>query len=394
VDHRNVDRPAIKRRDRPLVVLSTREGRALDDATGHAIAEQARAFGWDLLNLRFTNGSLPDDRKPSGALIQSLPTEPLARRLRTLGCPAVRLGKLPHPKDDLLPAVLPDFIATGRLAADHFAERRFRHVAYVGRKPWALLKSMYDAYRERAEELECGCHLLRLRTGPEKGTEKYDIRARQVGEWLIKLPKPVGILAFNDSEAATLCTMIRRAGLTVPEDVAVLGLGNSLLNCEMAPVALSSIDPSLDEWGRQAARLLDRLMRGEPAPASPVMIPPRGVVARRSTDVLAVEDPTVARAMRFMWDHLDQNVSVEDVALQAGVARRQLERAFRQHIKRGVNAELRRKRLERCCELLRSTEITISDIAPMIGFRSNDYLHASFKQAFGVTPRQYRLGKR
>ena len=124
------------------------------------------------------------------------------------------------------------------------------------------------------------------------------------------------------------------------------------------------------------------------------MIPPRGVVARRSTDVLAVEDPTVARAMRFMWDHLDQNVSVEDVALQAGVARRQLERAFRQHIKRGVNAELRRKRLERCCELLRSTEITISDIAPMIGFRSNDYLHASFKQAFGVTPRQYRLGKR
>ena len=162
----------------------------------------------------------------------------------------------------------------------------------------------------------------------------------------------------------------------------------------MAPVALSSIDVARDEWGRQAAQLLQRLMHGAPAPPAPIMIPPRGIVVRHSTDVLAVDDPAVAQAMRFMWDHLERNLSVNHVAKAVDVPRRQLERAFRRHLKRGINAELRRKRLERCCELLRSTDITITDIAPMIGFRSGDYLHASFKQAFGVTPRQYRLGKR
>ena len=157
------------------------------------------------------------------SLIESLPTEPLARKLRTLGCPAVRLGRLPHPKDDLLPAVLPDFSATGRLAVDHFAERQFRHVAYIGRNPWALLKAMYDAYRDRAKELGCAYHLLRVHNGPEKGAEKYDIRAREVGEWLTKLPKPIGILAFSDTEAA-IRAVIAFAARAAEEDIPVPAL--------------------------------------------------------------------------------------------------------------------------------------------------------------------------
>jgi LacI family transcriptional regulator len=395
MDNHILNRATIKTRERPLVVLSTREPRTFPAAAGHAIAEQAREFGWDLLDLRFTRGSLPDDREPSGALIESLPTEPLARRLRKMGCPTVRLGQLAHPNDEILPAVLPDGVATGHLAAEHFAEREFRNVAYVGRRPWSLSRTMYEAFRDRAEALGCTSHLLRV--GGEKSmteTAKYELRARQVGQWLTGLPKPVGVLSFSDSQAATLCTMCRRSGLAVPEDVAVLGLGNDLLDCEMSPVALSSIDVARDEWGRQAAQLLQRLMHGEPEPGAPIMIPPRGIVARRSTDVLAVADPAVAQAMRFMWDNLDQNLSVVHVAEAVDVPRRKLERAFRQHLKRGINAELRRKRLERCCELLRGTDITITDLAPMVGFRSGDYLHASFKQAFGITPRKYRVGQR
>jgi len=385
------EKSSIVRRERPLVVLSTREPKTFPSVAGHAIAEQAREFGWDLLDLRFTRGSLPEDRMPSGALIEWLPTDPLARDLRKMGCPSVRLGKLPHPNDDLLPAVIPDGVATGRFAAEHFAERRFKNVAYVGRKPWSLSRTMYEAFRDRAAELGGTCHLLRIGNETVTGRQKYEARALEVGQWLKGLPKPVGLLAFSDSQAATLCTMCRRSGLTVPEDVAVLGLGNDLLDCEMSPVALSSIDVARDEWGRQGARLLQGLMNGKPAPERPVMIRPNGVISRRSTDVLAVADPAVGKAMRFMWDHLEQNLSVDDVASEIGMPRRQLERAFRKHLKRGINAELRRKRLEYCCELLRSTTISITDIAPMVGFRSGDYLHASFRQAFGMTPRQYRL---
>jgi LacI family transcriptional regulator len=382
----------IVRRQRPLVVLSIQPDRRLGEAAGHAIAEQAREFGWDLLDLRFTHGSLPEDRPLSGALIDSLPTDPLAKRLRKMGCPAVRLGRLPHPKDDLLPAVLPDTLAIGRLAADHFAERQFRHMAYIGRTIWSMSQSMYEAFRDRAEELGSTCHLLRLESGPkERGAARYDRRAREVGEWLRTRPKPLGLLSFSDSEAASICTMCRRAGLSVPEDVAVLGLGNALLDCEMAPVELSSIDPARDEWGKQAAQLLQSLMQGTPAPPAPILIPPHGVVARLSTDVLAVADPAVARAMRFMWDHLDLNLSVDDVAADGGVPRRHLERAFRTHLGRGINAELSRKRLERCRELLTRSDLPVCDIATAIGFRSQSYLHATFRRAYGMTPREFRL---
>jgi LacI family transcriptional regulator len=159
----------------------------------------------------------------------------------------------------------------------------------------------------------------------------------------------------------------------------------------MAPVALSSIDRNNAEYGRQAVALLKRLMEGAPDPTGPIMIQPKQVITRMSTDVLAVNDPQVAKAIRFIWDHLDQDLSVDHVAHEVGANRRQLERAFNKYLKRGVHAELRRKRLERCCELLRTTNLTIADLAPKAGFRSADFLHATFKKEFGITPRQYRL---
>lgn len=388
------DKPRFIRHHKPLVILSTRDLRPLVEVAGHAIAEAARDFGWDLLDLRFTRGSLPEDRAPDGALIEWLPSDPIARRLRQMGCPAVRLGRFTHPDDDKLPAILPDLHASGRLAADHFAERGFRHVGYVGRRPFGDYRVLYEGFLERVGELKGECHLLQLALKEgEASATRHERWTREVSGWLNSLPKPVSLLTFADAQAASLCAICREAGFSVPEEVAVLGLGNSILDCEMAPVSLSSIDPATDEWGRQGALLLQRLMKKERAPKTPIMVLPRGVVVRRSTDMLAVDDPAVARAMRFMWDHLDQNLSVEDVAREIGMQRRQIERAFRRHLQRGVNAELRRKRLERCCELLRSTTTSITDLAPRLGFRSADYLHSSFRQAFGMTPRTYRMQK-
>lgn len=384
----------IVRRKRPLVIRSHRPDQPnLSIPAELAIVEQARALGWDLLDLRFTNDVIPADLHVDGAIVDWLPDDPRAVQLRQIGCPAVRLARLPHPDDHLLPAVLSDQAATGRMAAENFADRLFRHIAYVGHNPWPMGHSplFFDIFQDRSSELGCKCHLFRLVEKTDlHGEAKFTKRANEVGQWLADLPKPVGLLAFNDTWGATLCTICRQIGLSVPEEVAVLGMGNNLLECEMAPVRLSSIDTAADEWGRQAVLLLDRLMRGETI-ESRTLIPPRGVVVRQSTDVLAVGDPAVAKAMRFMWDHLEQDLSVENVANEVGVPRRQLERAFNCHLKRGIHAELRRKRLERCCELLRATRLTVADIAPQVGFRSADFLHATFKQAFGITPRKYRL---
>ena len=139
--------------------------------------------------------------------------------------------------------------------------------------------------------------------------------------------------------------------------------------------------------------LLKRLIDGKPVSKVPVTTPPMGIVERRSTDILAVPDPMVAAAIRFIWDHLDWPITVDDVAHHVGTSRSTLERAFKRYLNRGVNGELRRKRLDHCKEFLLSTDMTVSQITKAIGLTDKRYLHRAFKEAYGMTPRQYRSSR-
>ena len=155
--------------------------------------------------------------------------------------------------------------------------------------------------------------------------------------------------------------------------------------------SLSAVDVGHERLCEVAIRLMQDHVNGKAVPSGATYVPPSGVVIRESTDVLASTDPAVADAIRYMWDHLTADLSVDDVAAAVSTPRRKLERAFHAQIGHGINAELQRRRLERCCELLRTTTFTIADIAPMVGFRSKDYLHTLFRRRFGMTPRAYRL---
>ena len=188
-----------------------------------------------------------------------------------------------------------------------------------------------------------------------------------------------------------LCSMCTDVGLAVPEDVAVLGVGNVLGVCECNLPTLSSIDLDAAGVAETAVGMLDTLLQGCSIRQTTVKITPLGVVVRESTDVLAVPDRVVARALRHMWDHLEQNLGVADVAQAVGVSRRMLERQFRCALGRSVNEELRRKRLEQLQVLLRTTDTPIAKLAPLVGFQSVQYLHRAFRKAFRLSPRTYRL---
>jgi len=220
---------------------------------------------------------------------------------------------------------------------------------------------------------------------------RVDVFARRLRKELERLQLPVGIFAFHDTMATRICHFCAAAGLRVPEQVAVLGMGNDPLICDCASVPLSSVDSNRFAQGRIAAELLDRLMDGEAVPAELVVAPSGGVVTRKSTDVLAVPDVDTARALRYLWEHLAEPLSVGKVAEAVGVSRRTLDRAFRTHLGRSVTDELNRKRIERCCELLIGTRQSVVSIARQIGFRTEPYLFRVFRKQMGMTPRQYRL---
>jgi LacI family transcriptional regulator len=378
-----------QRSDRPTVLIGLFE--SVNSTTMDGILAAAHEYGWRLQHLSFFDGFLPPDLEVHGVIDEHLAGESEVEHLREDGCPVVRLGKLPNPHDHLLPAVLPDYAAAGRLAAMHLAERGFRELGYVGYQFNEVAETIGVAFNERAEELGCTCHFLELGGEKERDRSRQELRRERLREWFTSRPKPFAVFTYSDHTAGQLCAACLSTGLSIPEDVAILGYGNVVHHCETAPVEISSVDANQEAFGREAARLLKRLMDGEPAPVDPIMVPPKAIAQRHSTDVLAVPNPVVARALRYIWDHFELSLSVIDIAREVGVSRSALDRAFRRYLGRTVNAELRRKRLERCMELLRSTDMPIADIAAVTGFPNHSYLYRTFQSAFGMTPRQFRL---
>jgi LacI family transcriptional regulator len=183
-------------------------------------------------------------------------------------------------------------------------------------------------------------------------------------------------------------------GVAVPDEVAVLGVDNDEVLCDLADPPLSSIIPDTRRIGYEAASCLDRMMRGEPSPGPATVIPPLGVVTRRSTDVLAVEDRTLSRAARFIREHACEGIAVEDVLAAIPLSRSVFERRFLKVFGRTPKAEIVRMQLQRVMQLLAETDLPLKQIADRAGFEHAEYMSAAFKKRTGLTPGQYRRSAR
>ncbi|MDT8390708.1 MAG: substrate-binding domain-containing protein [Lentisphaeria bacterium] len=380
----------------PPPTVLTRLIRHKNDLFLEGVIEQADVYGWHLREMDMTYGIIPAVSNLIGAIITDLPDSELASQLCALTIPVVRMGNLPHPLDIQLPAILPDLKAAGNLAADYFADREFKHLGYIGHIPWSHGKHLYLGLKERAATRGCKCHWLRLkntddRLNAKKYQEKWQRYQTQITAWLSRLPKPLGLFVYSDGMAANICEWCVEAGLSVPEDIAILGYGNNRFTCRAAPVTLSSIATNNKEIGHQSICMLKELIDGKPGPYQPVFVPPKGVVERQSTNLVAVNHPLLRKALAFIWERYDDpTVRVDTIVASIGASRRSLERLFNKHLSRNVAEELRRRRLEICRELLRGTSLPVEKIAGKTGFSSASYLQTCFKKTFGLTPGAYR----
>jgi LacI family transcriptional regulator len=361
------------------------------------LLELAKARRWQLVGLEEYQGQLPTNLAVRGALVSRLPTSPLVVDLLRRGIPTVRLGWMPHEEDHLVPAVIVDRSADGRAAAEHFHQRGFRHIAFIAHPSWAFNRPLYRGLLHRARELGCSVHLQRMhgerpqfaRDSPEQWRYQQEDFTRS----LRRFPLPVGLLASSDVTASRYCRWILDAGLRVPEDVAVLGVGNHRFLCDSSPVPISSVSHDWIRILNTAVAMLIQLMEGKPVDPPCVQVPPRGVVTRQSTDVLAATDPRVVNALRFMWDHIHEDLSVDQIARHVGVTRRTLERAFSRDLSRGVREEFQRRRLDKARELIIQTDLPIARIAEALSFRSVTYLGRVFRETYHQSPAQYRADR-
>ncbi|MCC5828348.1 MAG: DNA-binding transcriptional regulator [Phycisphaeraceae bacterium] len=286
-----------------------------------------------------------------------------------------------------IPTVGNDDRAIGRLAAQHLAQLGLSHFAFFGDDQYCFSRDRLRGFTEGLRDAGKTRDVTML----EFDEEASHARQRQnLVAQLASLPRPMGIMALTDTYGWNLLEALGEAEIAVPEEAAVLGVDNDEFVCEMAEPSLSSIKVASQAIGFRGAEVLDDLFEGRPAPETPIRIPPIGVISRRSTDMVAVDDVLVAQALRFIRGQPPRDLSLDRIFGAVPASRRVLERRFRAVLNRTVWQEVHRYRLSHAQRLLAETRFDLERIAEMSGFANAKQLGAAFRNELKTSPTAYR----
>ena len=312
----------------------------------------------------------------------------------SLSIPVVSVVDRPEP--GIYYFVAYDDTAVGRLAADHFLEQGHWHFACVVYGPACCWGSQREqGYAERLSEAGRAHASLYLSDIPPDASaphvlSPYDaFRQQAVAAFLKAQPKPLAVFAADDTLALTVVGACKLAGLNIPSEVAVLAVNDDPM-CQLLSPPLSSIALPSERVGYEAAATMSALLNGRKDVPRRRLVPPLGVVVRRSSDALQVPDQVVSKALRYMRDHPHEAVGVKELAAHVGVSRRSLERRFREAVGRTPGEEVQRLRAVLWRRLLTDTDLSIAEIAQRCGFSAPTTLATAVRRAEGLSPSDYR----
>ena len=329
----------------------------------------------------------------ASGIIGRIQTPAIARALLLSGLPVIAVDLTGEQLADNNPLsklseVCADSHNAGRVAAEHLLERGFTSFGFCGYHGRIWSDRRREGFCKRVEESLFSCQVYQsVRRGR---VLPWHREQPLVTAWLQSLPKPVGIMTCNDIRGRQVIEACLQAGLRVPDDVAVVGVDEDRLLCELANPPLSSVALNLERAGYQAAELLDGMMSGRVCQPQRILVEAKWVIPRRSTDVLAIEDRHVAAAVRFIRDHFREPITVEDIVAESQISRRNLEMRFQQSLKRSVREHIQQARLVWSKKLLAETTLSAEKIAELSGFSSLSYMSTVFQRELATTLTEYR----
>ncbi len=405
-----------------LIETSNGHGRGLLDGVIAYVKESA---DWSVFLTEQERGAVPPNWLKNwrgDGIIARIETDDIADQLRDLHVPIVDLSATRHFKG--IPWTSTDDMAIAALAVQHFMERGFHNLAYCGDPGFAWSNLRRDRYRELTLSAE-------RKFFEYQSTHRYaplfdwEQEKTRLGHWLTTLPRPVAIMACYDFQAQQVLDACRQSRIAVPESVAVLGVDNDRLICELAEPSLSSIIQDTHATGYEAARLLDQMMdlqikathhlhhsnRHHPVDGTkppidqtlstlttttepPLLTKPLGIMVRESTDTLAIDDHEISEALQYIRRHAHANIRVTDVLKTLSLSRRSLEHRFKKLVGRTPHEEIQRVRLNSVKRLLSETELSITAIAERSGYEHGEYMTSVFRRVTGLTPTEYRRERR
>lgn len=329
--------------------------------------------------------------QPAGIIVEWI--SPVTEALVELGFPTVVAPRdWPRPG---IASVDVDDSRIGRLVFEYFRGRGYSSFAFIGNQsPYS--RQRHDAYCSIATSR--GIEVQSIEIPSEENRqyiEHWHESAEEMAEWACSLPKPVGVFASHDPLGRALAECCRNAGLRIPDDVAIVGVNNDELVCNMTHPALSSVEIPWERIGFEAARQMEKMIEDAPTlDRKPVLIEPGNIVTRRSSEYVATESIPLRRAIEHIRAHACSGLRVVDLARELRLDRRRLERAFRREIGRSPRNEIIRHRVLRASQLLRETDLSMSLIAERSGFSSAALFAVNFKNETGETPSAHRRKSR
>jgi LacI family transcriptional regulator len=324
---------------------------------------------------------------PFEGLITSVADHPIVEEFERTSRPVVVVEQDPPCR---FPVVRGDDVRIGEMAFEHLAALGLKRMGYWGPSDEARRysnirrKAFLDLAAQEDMEIYCAgdAHPAARKLGLSHGAD--------MTKWLLSLPRPIGIMVHTSADAIRVVVHCQDIGIAVPEDAAVVGVDDNALLCRGNTPSLTAINQGTYRIGNRAARLLFDLMDGKKAPKKPILIPPSGIVKRESTSLSVFDDPFVAEAMMFIKRRACDGIDVQGVAEAVKVGRRTLETHFKNEVGRTIHEEILRVRLQRVCELLTETRLTLGSIAAQCGFSWQGVMSKVFRNQFGMTPSDYR----
>jgi LacI family transcriptional regulator len=381
-----------KRRKRTILLALT----STHHGFYHGAARYAAEHDWHVVADMIYDATIPVGWKGDGILSFVGHWEELAKYVVSAHIPVVEISSVR--KDLGIPCVMENNEAIGRLGAEHLLERNLKTFVWAPFWDDTVNEERFQGFATTVRSAGFDCvRLLPVNTRRSARASRHmnwTLRRRWVIHTIRSLRYPLGIFCYNDCVAADIVDACIESEIRIPDQVAVLGVDNDPVICDCVQVPLSSVRHDLEGMAYEAAALLDRLMNGEPPPKIPKRIAPKGVVTRKSTEMLAVEDPDVASALGFIQENFPRgNLSVDDVVAHGRVPRRSLERAFRDELQRSILHEILRVRVNHAQKLLETTPHSVTDIAIHSGFASLNHFYRVFRDRTGLTPRAFRLAR-
>ncbi len=376
----------------------------------HGIANYAQSRdNWEIVYYERSLGQgIPtwlEDVELDGLIVRP-DSKQLYHYIHQLGLPWVDLRNH-RPVQPEVPTVSVDESQVVKSALEHLLQIGHRQLAFCGFGKVDFSYRRMQLFIRYAEAV--GCEAFTYETssqdepdpsesqigiaGPELTgrIESYGLKGEQeLAEWLVGLPKPIGLLACNDIRGRQVLNVLRQQRIDVPEKVSVIGVDNDELICKLSNPPMSSVDLNARMIGYRSAETLQRLIDGKPLERNYQSIAPVGIAIRVSTDTTAIEDQIIVRALTFIREHACEGIEVSSVVEPLPVSRATLERRFRKILGRSINSEITRVKVDRIKGLLLDTDLRMSAIARLAGFKHTEYMSALFKKEVGQTPGQFR----